>query len=160
MKFSTLAIVATTASAANFPSFDSFHAHCQFDTVVSKSCDETFNTLQGVLTEFSSPDFKDPSKGFYAQKQVANGSQLWFTRLGAGKKYTDDMEFLLSADPAGCKVTGKSQSQSLSYYDFYTNYCNMYNPLRVSGLTFTEPKTSQCKYAADPKQREAQCDAY
>ena len=69
------------------------------------------------------------------------------------------MEFVLAAEGAGCKITGKSQSQSLSYYDYYTNYCNIYNPLRVSGLNFSEPKTSQCKYAAAPADRVAACDA-
>ena len=157
MKFTTLTALVASASAG-FPGFDSFHAHCQFETTVDKSCAETYTTLQKVLTDFSENN-KDPARGFYSKKEEDVNKTLWYTRLTSGKKYTDDMEYLFTDAGSSCKITGKSRSQSLSYYDYQTNYCNIYNPLRVSGLTFSEPSTSQCKYPADPKQREAQCDA-
>ena len=159
MKFTALVALIATASAGSFPSFDSFHAHCQFETVSDKSCAETYSTLQGVLTSFGAPGNQDPARGFYNKVSEVTNKTLWYTRLTSGKKYTDDMEFLFADTANGCTITAKSQSQSLSYYDYYTNYCNMYNPLRVSGLNFSEPKTSQCKYPADVAQREAQCNA-
>ena len=157
MKFSALALIAG-ASAANFPGFDSFHASCQFETVSDKSCADTYTTLQGVLSDFETNN-TDPAHGFYAKKQVATRSQLWYTRLTGGKKYTDDMEYLLSDTSAGCKITANSRSQSLSYYDYYTNYCNIYNPLRQSTLNFSEPQTTKCKYAPAMNDRSAACDA-
>ena len=47
----------------------------------------------------------------------------------------DDNVFIFrqKTDGSGCKVTGKSVSQSVSFYDFETNYCNIWNP-----LTFAE----------------------
>ena len=69
------------------------------------------------------------------------------------------MEYILADDAAGCKITGNSRSQSLSYYDYYTNYCNIYNPLRESTLNFSEPKTTKCKYAPAINDRAAACDA-
>ena len=112
MKFTALAFVAT-ASAKSFPSFDLFHAHCEFETVSDKSCAETYSTLQGVLSSFT-----DPARGTYTMAAETENKTLWYTRLTSGKKYTDDMEYLFTDDAAGCKITGKSQSQSLSYYDY------------------------------------------
>ena len=140
MKFSALALIAG-ASADKFPGFDSFHASCQFETVSDKSCADTYTTLQGVLNDFAKND-TDPAHGFYSKKQVEADEQLWYTRLTSGKKYTDDMEYLFKDTSAGCKITGNSRSESLSVYDYYTNYCNIYNPLRESGLNFSEPKTT------------------
>ena len=156
MKYAALMIAAV--SAADFPGFDSFHASCQFETISDKSCADTFTTLQGVLSDFEANN-TDPARGFYSKKQVASNSQLWYTRLTSGKKYTDDMEYILTDDAAGCKITGNSRSQSLSYYDYYTNYCNIYNPLRVSTLNFSEPKATKCKYAPAINDRAAACDA-
>ena len=157
MKFAALALIAGV-SADKFPGFDSFHASCQFETVSDKSCAETYATLQGVLSDFET-NLTDPARGFYKQHQVAESSQLWYTRVTSGKKYTDDMEYILTDDAAGCKITGNSRSQSLSYYDYYTNYCNNYNPLRVSTLNFSEPKNTKCKYAPAINDRAAACDA-
>ena len=158
MKFIISTFVAAVSALKAFPDFDSFHAHCAFETVSDKPCDETYSVLQKVLTDFSEPAFKDPAHGFYAKVHEDKNSQLWYTRMGAGKKYTDNMEFLFAAEDTGCKITGKSKSISLSYYDYYTNYCNIYNPLRESGLNFSEPKNSQCKFAPDLQSRIEKCN--
>ena len=158
MKFAALALIAGV-SADKFPGFDSFHASCQFQTVSDKSCADTYAELSSVLSDFET-NLTDPARGFYKKKQVAESSQLWYTRVTSGKKYTDDMEYVLSeAGNGGCAITGNSRSQSLSYYDYYTNYCNIYNPLRQSTLNFSEPKTTKCKYAPAINDRAAACDA-
>ena len=158
MKFSALALI---ASVQAFPSFDSFHAHCQIETTTDKSCADTYKILEKTLLSLD-PDH-DPAHGTYTKYETKENQELWFTRLTGGKKYTDDMEFTFADNGSGCSITGKSRSQSLSYYDYQTNYCNMYNPLRVAkkndGLNFSEPQNKNCKFPADPAQREAQCDA-
>ena len=160
MKFITLATIAVAGSAGkSFPSYDSFHAHCGLEITLEQPCEEVYGALKTTLDNFSSPNFSDPSHGFYAPIQVTDSS-LWYTRLGAGKKYTDDMQLYVEKSGSGCKITGKSRSQSLSYYDYYTNYCNMYNPLRKSGLDIHVPYTNNCKYEPSADIRESQCDAY
>jgi hypothetical protein len=55
------------------------------------------------------------------------------TRTTPVKKYVDDIAFEFSQTGADCLVKARSRSQTLSYYDYATNYCNMWNPLKYTG---------------------------
>ena len=154
MKFAVATLVATVG-AKSFPGFSALHAHCELTTQFEAPCDQVYTALDTTMKGW--PNQQGPAKGFYAPVEET-GSVAWYTRRGAGGKYTDDVEFVTSASNGGCSVVSKSQSQSLSYYDYDTNYCNMYNPIRKSGLKFSAPKTSNCKFI--PDDADTQCDKY
>ena len=121
MKFVALASLASVASAG-FPSFDSFHAHCQLTTTFSDSCSNVYAALDNT-----SKTFTDPAGGLYAVKQEVPNSSVWVTRTTPVKHYVDDILFSVSGSGSSCTVVGKSRSQSMSYYDYDTNFCNIYN---------------------------------
>ena len=111
--------------AKNFPAFDDFHAHCELETTFNLYCPDVY-----VVMMVNFKDFKDPAHGTYKKVEEV-GDTFWYTRTTPVKHYVDDVEFVLSEVAyRTCKVTAKSRSQSLSYYDYSTNFCNMYNVIR------------------------------
>ena len=151
MKFAALALVAGVA-ADSFPSFDSLHAHCAMEVTFSDSVTNTHAKFTNLLKNFN-----DPSNGIYAIHSDS-GSMLWATRTTPVKHYVDDVEFTFTADGDKTKISAKSRSQSLSYYDYDTNYCNMYNVIRSAGGSFTTPTTTKCKWV--PDDRDTICNKY
>ena len=139
-----------------FPGFSSLHAHCAMQTTISLSCADAYAALNKTVT---TPNF-DPAKGTYAMHSKTQNQSLWVTRTTPVKHYVDDVEFVLSGTGETCNVSAKSQSQSLSYYDYDTNYCNMYNVFRSSGVKFSPVTTSQCNWVPKPEDLEATCNKY
>lgn len=143
-----VAIVGVSADISKFPSFDAFHANCAIDvTYAGKQCSSVFASLKAVLTQFQAGDV---GKGVYAFVDQKQDTYFWTTRTTPVKKYVDDIAFELSQVGGDCVVKSRSKSQSLSYYDYSTNFCNMWNPLKNTGA-FTNQKVSACPFpAADP----------
>ena len=86
----------------------------------------------------------------------------WATRKTANGKYVDDVIWTTNKGTSDntCKVIAKSRSQSMSYYDYNVNFCNMYNPLRATGLytgDIKAIKNSKCNYPATDSKT---CDRY
>ena len=125
-------------NTSSFPSFSALHAHCAMQTTISSTCDDAYKALNTIV---NTANF-DPAGGLYAVKQETSDQMIWVTRTTPTKHYVDDIEFLLSGTGSTCTINAKSQSQSLSYYDYDTNYCNMYNVFKSSGVTFTPVTTS------------------
>ena len=155
MKFAIVALIAGV-SAKSFPGFSALHAHCELKTTVSATCADTYTALDTTMNGWSASG--DPSKGFYAPVQESSGTSVWFTRLTPAKKYTDDIIFDLIGTGSSCTVTSRSQSQALSYYDYDTNFCNMYNVYRKSGLTFSAVSPSSCQWV--PTDADTTCNKY
>ncbi|CAK0855511.1 unnamed protein product, partial [Prorocentrum cordatum] len=61
----------------------------------------------------------------------SNGYMLLSRTSGAaskgGIKYTDKVLMTFSDTDGGCAITGCSESQSTSVFDFSTNYCNIHD---------------------------------
>ena len=83
----------------------------------------------------------DPAGGVYKMKFESVNETVWATRTAdAGRSHKaeiDDIMFDLGDSypvPDSCLVTGYSRSRAISYYDYSTNYCNIYNVLKTSGL--------------------------
>ena len=132
----SVALFATAQASLNsFPKFDWFHASCALNTVFHHSCADTWEAIsQAQLTK------NDPASGTYGATETAQDDYLWFTRTTPVKHYVDDVLFMTRGADDGCEVISRSRSQSLSFYDYDTNFCNMYNIFRMTGLTFDEPK--------------------
>lgn len=143
-----VAIVGVSADISKFPSFDAFHANCAIDvTYAGQQCSSVFDSLKTVLTQFQGGD---AGKGVYAFVDQKEDTYFWTTRTTPVKKYVDDIAFELSQVGGDCVVKSRSKSQSLSYYDYSTNFCNMWNPLNNAG-DFTNQRVSSCPFpAADP----------
>jgi len=92
------------------------------------------------------------------------------TRTTPTKHYVDDIEFTLTPGKSNsaynvggetCTIMAKSRSESLSYLDYDTNYCNMWNVLRGSGLDFENFKTvGKCSGVPTDAERLATCNKY
>ena len=157
----TFAIAALLGAASAFPSFDSFHAHCQIEVTIDKSCDDTLKALSTYVK--SGKDEASPP-GSYSMSQE-DSTMVWATRTTANNKYTDDVMWAKVGDGSAntCTIQAKSKSKSLSYYDYSVNFCNMYNPLRAAtGAAFTgdivnDVKVSKCSY---PATATSTCDRY
>lgn len=94
----------------------------------------------------------DPGKGIYDFKEQGKNEYIWVTRTTPVKKYVDDIIFEFEQKGKDCEVYARSRSQSLSYYDYATNYCNMWNPLVLSGHKLAgQLNVHDCKFqAGDP----------
>ena len=156
MKFSALAALVGFTQAASFPSFDSFHAHCQIDYTTSDSCATAFSSFHDTLDGFQDPA---SPQGTYTSKQETSPSEIWTQRKTANGKYTDNVRFNFADSGNGCAITSQSQSISLSYYDYSVNYCNMFNVLRTvySDLEIKDVSNSKCGYPATDV---STCDRY
>ena len=125
-------------------------------TTIQAACSDVFTTMD---TELKS--FQDPASGIYAIHSEVEGANIWVTRTTPTKHYVDDIEFTYTVNSATtCGVVAKSRSQTLSVYDYDTNYCNMYNPLRQSGLKFSPVETSSCANVPAAADVEATCNKY
>lgn len=123
-------VAAVSADISNFPSFDALHANCAMKAVYPESCATAYANMRATIVSWKNGD---PGKGLYDIKEEKENTYIWVTRTTPVKRYVDDIAFEFSASGSGCQVSSRSRSQSLSYYDYSTNYCNMWNPIKHSG---------------------------
>ena len=156
MKFAIAATLAAAvnASASNFPKFDSFHANCGMDVFFATPCDALYGEIDLTIRSWTEGG---PSDGLYAVYEESAGDYVWSTRTTPVKHYVDDQIFELTASSAGCAVSAKSRSQSLSQYDYSTNYCNMWNVFEAIG-GYTNLSINHCQY--HPSDPVATCAIY
>ena len=105
----------------------------------------------------------DPAQGTYKFKEDKNGDYVWGTRTTPVKQYVDDVMFLVQqgSDSNGtCHVVGKSRSQVTSLYDYETNFCNLYNVLRSTGIGFSKPTLPNCPWVPKDTLIEVRCSQY
>ena len=131
MKFFAL-VAAAAASKSQFPSFDTFHANCQMTHTIAQDCGNVYPILDSALKN----GFKDPAGGDYALKEDGLNDYVWVTRTTPVKHYVDDIIFELSSVSGGCAVNMRSRSETLSVYDYSTNYCNRWEGKTTTWLTY------------------------
>ena len=136
------------ADKSDFPRDDAFHADChvsaQFDGL---SCENLWALIDAEIRRWDS-DTTSPSQGVYNIKEESLNDYVWSTRLTKNKAYTDDQLFQLTSNSSGCAVDGHSRSQSVSYYDYSVNFCNLWNVYNGVGDAFTY-SVGKCGYPAD-----------
>lgn len=145
-----LSIIATVAFAEipKFPAFDMFHANCALDvTYTGQTCSQVYSAMETVITNYEAGD---AGAGVYAFVDKKQDTYFWVTRETPTHHYIDDIGFEFTESNGSCTVTSKSRSETLSVYDYSTNYCNMWNVLNTTGV-FANTKVHDCAYpAADP----------
>ena len=65
--------------------------------------------------------------------EEAENDYLWVTRETPSAHYIDDIIFEFIDNEGGCQLNSKSRSQSNSYFDYDTNYCNMWTVMNGVG---------------------------
>ena len=145
--FAFLAAVAV-ADKSKFPHDDAFHADCHVSaTFDGVSCDTLYTLIDAEIRRWNSAE-TSPSQGVYTLKEEANDDYIWSTRLTKNGKYTDDQLFEFTTTNAGCTIAGHSRSQSMSYYDYSVNFCNLWNVYNGTGNAFTY-SVGKCGYPTD-----------
>ena len=130
-------------------------------TTFEATCPQVYQSLKSTIQ-----DFTDPAHGNYATKQFNQNhdgsAYIWSTRTTPTLHYTDDIEFAIATNPSMpkgvCNVFARSRSQTMSYEDADTNYCNMWNVFRSQGLKFAPPVTNECKWV--PTDPATTCNKY
>ena len=126
------------------------------EVTYDKACSEVFPGIKTTIESWFG-EKSGPAQGTYALKETDNKTYYWATRKTPTRAFVDDVIFVLfEMSATQCKVTGKSRSQSESYYDYETNYCNMWNVLDRSGGTDKINKVTllQCPWVpVDPASR-------
>jgi len=145
--FALLAAVAF-ADKSKFPKDDAFHADCHLSaTFDGVSCDTLYALVDAEIRSWGSST-TSPAQGVYTIKEEANDDYIWSTRLTKNGSYTDDQLFEFTSTSAGCTVAGHSRSESMSYYDYSVNFCNLWNVYNGTGDAFTY-SVGSCGYPAD-----------
>ena len=108
--------------------------------------------------------------GEYEIWHAVEEENIWAVRSSPKLNFKDDVLFEFFGDPSdfeakGCSVKGKSRSRFPSYYDFDTNYCNMWNVFNAVtqhfGSSYPDEailSSSECKWA--PKDPVKTCQKY
>ena len=138
------------ADKRDFPLFDPLHAHCATETdFPGEACADVFKRFVTVVNTFRP---EPNSKGFYRTVESTVNDYLWVTRTTPVAKYVDDIIFIFYekiVDSAPyCEVSARSRSQTFSYFDYDTNYCNMWTVYQSVG-GFEVVDTSKCTWIPD-----------
>ena len=161
---------------------DLFHAQCEMEIrILDEYCiDINASIIEQVHDRNgfnSSCEYFDDKNEFcgYSMHGITD-DQVHLQHETPVKHYVDDIHFTFKGEVKNettgsfyCIVDGISKSQALSYYDYDTNYCNMFNLFRdgnTSNLNFYLAIDIQnCKFHPDidnvdwrPSYK--QCDKY
>ena len=158
------AIPAKKSTPKGFPTNNMGHAHCQmtFESKTSLPCSEAFSEVYGNVDAWKpEPD----AGGIYQLKQCNDDdavTYIWSERLTGDQKYTDDVLLTFTEQADGhCHIEGFSRSQSMSYWDYYTNFCNVRNLLKTVPGEIDSRKVGKCSFApSEGEQETEQCNLH
>lgn len=156
-----IAIVATLAFAetsdpSGWPSSTFMHAHCEIYVTYAQPCSTVFTEVETTIKTWVPSAH---SNGILSIQSEQAGQFVWMTRTTPVKHYIDDVLFKMTDSNGACDVHAKSRSQTLSVYDYDTNFCNMRNVLKTAG-TYTFVKSANCAYSPTAADEEATCNKY
>lgn len=100
-----------------------YRAHCKVEVVyLNRKCNEMFDNFIGRVEALK----VDQAGGNYELRGIDRTSMLiCAVRSSPTVGFKDDLNFNFVEEDKSCKVIGISQSQIWSYYDSYTNFCNL-----------------------------------
>ena len=136
-----------------------FHAHCSIDvTVYGMNCMDVNISIINQVNDRTGFDsnckYSDLAKEFcgYSMHDITD-SKIHLKHETPVKHYVDDIYFTYKQMDNYCLVSGSSQSEPISYYDYDTNYCNMFNLFRNGNATQlnynVSIQTKKCKFHPD-----------
>jgi len=107
------------------------HAKTQVTAVVKASCADVNAEIQARAG--AQQGWVDPHNGGIYSVISSTAAEVRTERTAnpshsvGGKKYVDKQVFTLSDNAGACEISACSESQSTSYKDFSTNYCDLRN---------------------------------
>jgi len=103
------------------------HAGMRVTVTVPDSCTNIFQEMDARVKGSTAGSWHDPHNGgTYSTRTDGGHATKQFKRVTGNKKYTDYINFNCDDQGDGTAILyGCSESQSDSYYDFSTNYCNL-----------------------------------
>ena len=132
-----------SAGAADFPAFDDFHANCALSaTFGNTQCCQ----LWTIFDQTIKGETPDVGGGMYSIYEETDCDYVWCQRETPTHHYVDDIIFNFDQQGEDCVVSAKSRSETMSYYDYNTNYCNMWNIFEDVNVPFTNLQYSDCQY--------------
>lgn len=120
------------------------HAECFVEWKIGIPCFDVSSLLVNQIKEWSTETCPGKSQRCLYSLESVNAEDITATHTTPVMRFMDDITFNLSSpDPDSCDVQGRSVSRSwYAILDSGTNYMNMYNLMRGSGLSsspsFTE----------------------
>uniref|UniRef100_A0A672RDH3 Si:ch73-250a16.5 n=1 Tax=Sinocyclocheilus grahami TaxID=75366 RepID=A0A672RDH3_SINGR len=120
------------------------HAQCFIEWKIGIPCFDVSSLLVNQIKEWSTETCPGKSQRCLYSLVSVNAEDITATHTTPVMRFVDDITFNLSSpDPDSCDIQGRSVSQSwYAILDSGTNYLNMYNLMRGSGLSsspsFTE----------------------
>ena len=103
-----------------------FHTGCKIETTYDGACYQLYNNF---FTKALYDLKKDQSKAVFDVLAQSKDEFFWVHKTTPSGKYSDDILFEFTDDSSKCKVVGQSRSRDLSFVDYNTNYCNVFNIL-------------------------------
>lgn len=120
------------------------HAQCTVEWEIGIPCFDVSSLLVNQIKEWSTASCPGKSQRCLYSLISVNAEDITATHTTPVMRFVDDITFNLSSPhPDACDVQGRSVSRSwYAMFDSGTNYLNMYNLMRGSGLSssssFTE----------------------
>eukprot|EP01061_Rhynchopus_euleeides_P026202 TRINITY_DN42892_c0_g1_i1.p2 TRINITY_DN42892_c0_g1~~TRINITY_DN42892_c0_g1_i1.p2 ORF type:complete len:170 (+),score=70.04 TRINITY_DN42892_c0_g1_i1:59-568(+) len=105
------------------------HASCEVTATVNGSCADAFTEAKLRILLNANGSWVDPHNGGTYSIMSESTDVLNGKRLTGNKKYTDHftMKFESTGSSSSCNIVSCSESQSFSYLDYSTNYCNVHD---------------------------------
>eukprot|EP01061_Rhynchopus_euleeides_P013323 TRINITY_DN23283_c2_g1_i1.p1 TRINITY_DN23283_c2_g1~~TRINITY_DN23283_c2_g1_i1.p1 ORF type:complete len:187 (+),score=50.46 TRINITY_DN23283_c2_g1_i1:59-562(+) len=117
----------------------SMHASCEVTATVNGTCADAMAEVELRIYANGNGTWTDPHNGGNYSLTALDAAQLDGKRItGKPPHYEDHFTLKFAAAGNSCEITACSVSQSSSYLDYSTNYCNVRN-LYCGGA-------SGCKY--------------
>jgi len=139
---------------------DLLHAHCQlYWTFPDVQC---ATLLPIFVNQFKDCCMEKTILPQYTNYTLVNyssdPSDLWVNgKLRFTDHYVDDQNIVFSQNGTACSASACSHSESLSYYDYDANFCDVHNLARGIGYSFSENITN-CRFQPPVGQHDSYCN--
>lgn len=115
---------------------NALHASCAMTITVSGESSSTMNA--SIVAEVKKRNGYNDSCVYYSSDSgevcgyslVSAGSPLHIQHETPVKHYVDDITMSFKDSGSDCVIDAKSESEPSSYYDYDTNFCNIFNLFR------------------------------
>jgi hypothetical protein len=146
-----LTVISAFVSVAVSDCGDLFHAHCElYWNFENARCTDVLQILAGQFKACCMDKDIEPNYTHYSLSSVDTDTLTVSGTIKFNDGYVDDQTIQLTQNGTDCSGYGCSHSESLSYYDYCANYCDIHNLVRGIGYQFTETTGSCRNYPDNP----------
>jgi len=137
---------------------DLLHAHCElYWTFFDAQCTDVLSILANQFKQCCMEPTIDVNYTHYHLVSYNPSSLTVSGKLQFNDGYIDDQTITLTQNGTNCSGYGCSHSESLSYYDYDANYCDIHNLVRDIGYDFNETM-GECRFHPDVGDEDSYCN--